>query len=146
MNSPDLTTAANPYQAPRSLIVARRGGLLVEAATLALLAVAAVPLAAYSTLYVFAARVALFQGYWPYYGHPDPKDLPDSFQPSSEWLSVAGPLAIFVLQVAASRRLVGRLGIGWRLGLAAGLIPTASVMTYVILRLDPGGVIEWVMD
>ena len=137
----------DPYQAPRSPIVGpapatRRLG--VELATLALLGVAALPLTAASSMYVFAFRAALYLGHWPFYGHPDSKDLPDDFHPATEWLSYAGPLLIFGIQVAVARWVLGRRR--WRLPIAACLLPVTWLLCYLFVVADPAGVLNWIMD
>jgi hypothetical protein len=42
-------------------------------------ALSALPVAIVANAYTFAVAVAVHLGRWPYYGHPDPKDLPESF-------------------------------------------------------------------
>src|SRR5690606_36140810 len=89
----------NPYEAPQCYAIdalasrsrQHRRASLAELVTLLLLAVSALPLTWLSSLYFFAVRAAFYLGHWPYYGHPDPKDLPPHLP--CEWLGYAGPLA-----------------------------------------------------
>lgn len=150
LNSSDITTDLNPYQPPGSLIdrpSASKAEPLrvdVEVATWMVLGVAALPLAILSVVYVFAFRASLFLGRWPYYGHPDPKDLPDNFHPSTEWLALAGPVATFAIQLLVARLALGRRR--WRLLIAAALIPATWLLCYVLTQTDPGGVFDWFFD
>ncbi|MEW4570709.1 hypothetical protein AB1L88_22825 [Tautonia sp. JC769] len=107
--------------------------------------VSALPFALLSSLYFFAVRAAFYLGHWPYYGHPDPKDLPPDLP--CEWLKYAGPPAVLALQVVASRPLVGRCrDYGGRLLLAFAMFPASLMLCFALLVSDPVGVLDWFMD
>ena len=112
-------------------------------------AVAAIPWFLLAWLYAFALRVAFFVGHWPFYNHPDPKDLPDRFHPHSELLEFAIPVLIssaatsFLLIVMRSAQSARRPpGISFALAMAFAVASCAII----VLVLDPAGVLKWLVD
>ena len=112
-------------------------------------ALAALPWLWLVLLYTFALRAAFFVGHWPYYSHPDPKDLPDRFHPQSEFLEFLIPvivsvavISLFALVTRSARSARQPLGISFAVGMAFIL---ASV-PIILLILDPAGVMNWIVD
>ena len=107
---------------------------------------AALPLSYLTMLYTFALRAALYLGHWPYYGHPDPKDLPEQFDPP-EFLELLIPALAFSFQAVLVVLLVKRFAGSARQLQAAGLIAISLWFLSLTLFLsDPVGVLDWIMD
>lgn len=97
--------------------------------------------------YSFAGVTAIYLGHWPYYAHPDPKELPDSFGTAMlvvlfaqvVWVAAFWPILIW-----ASVRM-------WRaqefIQFMAAIVPAVLVLlNWVIMRWDPHGVLDWFWD
>jgi hypothetical protein len=102
-----------------------------------LLAIVAISPICWVVLFATAARVKL--GYWPTYGHPDPKDLLGPIPFLGLILLAPLPLAAAVFAGAdawSARRF------DW-----GGLVTAYSFAVFVLwFVLDPGGLGEWVAD
>jgi hypothetical protein len=115
------------------------GGLLVAASGL--------PAALWLTFLVAAIYAHQHLGYWPSYGHPDPKDLPAAVQSASEtlerlvfFLSMLIPGLTFAF-VHRSQQRIRR----------AILFAIAIAIVYALFGVslcyyDPFGVFEWGID
>ena len=141
----------NPYTPPKteSLAEARTSaiGLWHVWAVLQVTAIAALPSILLSSIYTFAFRTAMFLGRWPYYGHPDPKDLPERFHPQSEWLEIIIPTVTYAVSVLSLTFLVLRFARPDRRILAAiGAALAAWLLSYSVMLLDPFGVLDWWAD
>ncbi len=108
-------------------------------------AFAALPSILLASLYTIAFRATLFLGHWPYYGHPDSKDLPDRFHPCSEFLE-------FLIPVMTSVSLTCLVGFAVRstrpcqqFYCAIGAALVIGIGSIILLFLDPAGVL-WVVD
>lgn len=112
-----------------------------------ILLVAWLPTANWIVPVVAAIRVWLWQGFWPHYGHPDPKDLPQHFGPIPEWVEYAVPLAAVVALVAISIWAM-RHALPKRWWLWASLLvwPLAWAAAFAVMLADPGGIFEWFFD
>lgn len=111
----------------------------------ALIGVAAFPWLALAGFYAFVLRARWHLGQWPYYSHPDPKDLDWSIH---YHLALLGPIlspaiALFGIGlVVALRRGTANFPV-WRwLTAVAG----SCLFLVVLARLDPGGFFEWIAD
>ncbi len=112
-----------------------------------LVALGALPMTLWFWLWTFAWRVRLYLGRWPYYGHPDPKNLPDRFQPQTEILENLIPWGAFLLLVFVVTRLVGRVPNYKVRMLVASLLSVAGwAIAFGLLFLDPGDFFEWIID
>lgn len=122
-------------------------GLLLHAAVLSILTLAWLPTAWWVACVVAAVRVWLYLGHWPYYGHPDPKDIPAHAGPVPEWVELASFLFSLLLLVWVPlfglRRVVR---MRWWLTVSAVLWPAAWVGFAALARFDPGGVLDWILD
>jgi hypothetical protein len=120
---------------------------MLHFAAVGILLPAWLPMAYWIFCLVAATRVWLWQGTWPSYGHPDPKDLPQHFGPVPEWLECVVPLASFVALIAISilamRWMLPRRWWLWASVLTWAL---AWVVTYGIMLADLGGAVEWFSD
>jgi len=89
----------------------------------------------------------MFLGRWPYYGHPDPKDLPSDFGPIPEWFEVVVPLLVLAVLIFVSLNVMVRLvPKRWWLWTATAVWFVAWVGTFGLAAADPGGILEWVFD
>jgi MFS family permease len=109
-------------------------------------AIAALPLFGITLLYTFALRAALFLGHWPSYNNPDPKTLPDRFHPQSEFLEIVLPLVISVSVTNLVAFLVTRVRSNDRFLYAVGMALASWVISYILIVLDPVGVLNWYLD
>jgi hypothetical protein len=105
------------------------------------LVLATVPLWPIVWLILLASLARLKLGYWPSYGHPDPKDLnwpiPDMTGP----LLLLAPIAAGVALAAGIRAWYVRRW-NWRF-----LLTVCSFAVFVLWFLfDPGGLFEWWAD
>jgi hypothetical protein len=92
-------------------------------------------------------RAALFLGHWPYYAHPDPKDLPDRFHPHSEFLQIVIPFLMSVTLTTLFAFLLIRFALPHRrFYYAVGMALALWVISYMLLMLDPAGVLDWYVD
>jgi hypothetical protein len=115
--------------------------------TSVVLLLAWLPAALWVAFVVGAVRAWAFLGYWPSYGHPDPKDLPTEFGPVPEWMEVASfPLAAAALTCFSLYCFRQALPKRWWLWAAVGLWPLAWLLVYELARIDPGGVLDWAFD
>jgi hypothetical protein len=116
-------------------------------AILAFLGVGAFPLVLLAMVFTHAYRASLYLGHWPFYGHPDPKDLPAGFHPSSQLVAYLVPVAAWVLSAIVPGHVIF-----WRvrrtlwLIAAIGVVMLIWIASCVIASLNPGGVIEWIID
>jgi hypothetical protein len=103
------------------------------------LVLATLPLWPIGWVVLFASVSRLVLGYWPSYGHPDPKDL-------------FGPIPFLGLILLTPLPLIAVFGAGvhardagrwdWRL-----LVTLCSFAVFVLwFVVDPGGLGEWVAD
>lgn len=92
----------------------------------------------------FATRAYVYLGRWPEYGRPDPKNLPMEVQEATIDLAVAAVvwLALSISTLAMLRRLTPLKRVLMSLFVAI----LATSLACGLLMLDPGGVIEWVID
>jgi hypothetical protein len=109
-------------------------------------AFAALPSMVLASLYTFAFRAALFLGHWPYYAHPDPKDLPERFHPYSEFLEYLVPVMISVALTCLLAFAVPRASPCRQFYYAVGGALAIGALPIILLLLDPAGVGEWVAD
>jgi hypothetical protein len=141
----------NYYEPPKTPIFKAAGPTPASASinrwiVLLLAAVAALAPAFLAIPYTEAFRAAIYLGHWPYYGHPDPKDLPDDFQPP-EVLEVIIPGVVFVVSTTLIQMVVGYVGLPRRrLMYSLSILGTLWFSSFVILLADPFGVMEWIMD
>lgn len=104
------------------------------------------PAALWLAFMAFAVRACNVLGYWPSYGRPDPKNLPDSVL-SMEWVDTS--LALSFLALAA---FLGLLGLRrfvpkhWWLLAASCVWLLAWGTSFALFRADPWGVVAWVFD
>lgn len=147
-----LTPSENPFAAPQSkpFAMTRRRTIPDALRCILLLAIAAfsaLPLAWLAVPYTFAFRAALFLGRWPYYGHPDPKNLPEHFHPHTEALEPLIPMILFVVQAGLFTFFIARFTPRARwLRCAAVTAASLWVFTFLLFVLDPAGAFEWIMD
>ncbi len=127
-----LVTSSNVWQ---------RWTLLVTAA------VAALPFILLASLYTFAFRAALFLGHWPYYGHPNPKDLPDHFNWQTEFLDFLIPTSVSVALTFLFVTQVMRFAT-WPRRLEFAVLTATLLWLFASLVLvgDPAGVMNWIWD
>jgi hypothetical protein len=110
-------------------------------------ALSAPPWVLLASAYTFAFRAALYLGHWPYYAHPDPKDLPARFHPQSEILEFLIPTIISVIITCKVWRLVIRLAPWPRpVPYALTALLVLWLLPIVLAMLDPLGVFEWIVD
>jgi hypothetical protein len=93
--------------------------------------------------YVVQARLHL--GYWPYYAHPDPKQLGWWIQHSLLQLGFVGfPVVALVAVVLA---IIGRTSSRkFPFWLITATVIMAAASLIVFARVDPGGFVEWFWD
>lgn len=112
-----------------------------------ILLVAWLPTAFWILMVVAAIRVWLWQGFWPYYGDPDPKDVPQYSGPIPEWFEYAVPLSALVALAAISTRAMRHaLPKRWWLWASVFLWSLAWAAAYGVIRADPGGILDWFFD
>jgi hypothetical protein len=125
----------------------KTGSVLLYLVAGPMLTVAWAPFLLWIDCAVAAIRAWAFLGYWPSYGHPDPKTLPESFGPLPMWLeSVVPPLGLLTLvalSLLVMRRAVPKR---WWLWLAMILWPVVWAAFVALVRADPGGVLDWYFD
>ena len=118
-----------------------------KTAILAFLGVGAFPLVALAAVFTHAYRASLYLGRWPYYGHPDPKDLPAGFHPPSWPLAYLIPALVLLLSTIVPGHVIfRRVRRRWWLCAAVGVVGFVWIASFVVGRLDPGNVIEWIID
>ena len=116
-------------------------------AILTFLGVGAFPLVLLAGVFTHAYRASLYLGRWPYYGHPDPKDLLAGFHPPSQLLAYLIPVAALVLSAIVPGLVIfRRVRRRWWLYVAVGVVMLIWIASFVIAFLNPGGVIEWILD
>jgi hypothetical protein len=116
-------------------------------AILTFLGVGAFPVVLLATVFTHAYRAALYLGRWPYYGHPDPKDLPAGFHPPSQLLAYLVPVLALALSTIVPGHVIFRRVRRTRwLYAAISVVMLVWITSFVIASLDPGGVIEWIVD
>jgi hypothetical protein len=137
----------NPYSAPSSDLDQAPERPVSLWLVLPMAAIATLPSIWLASLYTEAIRAALYLGHRPYFGHPDPKDLPDNFHPHTKPLGFLIPAAVFVTLTALTTFLLLRFP-GWRgrLWLAVLVVPSFWALYSFLLCLDPAGVFEWICD
>jgi hypothetical protein len=109
------------------------------------LVLAVFPVLLILSLLGYACQARLHLGHWPYYEHPDPKDLGWWFQHSVLQLGFIGfPLAALgAVCLAIIGRSQSREFPLWT------VIGTAAISTGLLVaygRLDPGGFVSWFWD
>ena len=110
-------------------------------------AIAALPLTLFGYIHAFAIRAALFLGHWPYFAHPDPKDLPGRFHSQYEFIDLLIPVMVSVSFTSLFASLVCRFARPSRkIPYAIGMTLTFWVLSLFLLILDPTGVVAWYMD
>jgi len=109
-------------------------------------ALSALPWMGLAYIYTFACRAALFLGRWPYYAHPDPKDLPDRFH-RSDFLNIVIPTIVSVILTCVVTLLVRRL-VPWSQAVANALVILLALWLFAVAfnAIDPGGVLDWFAD
>lgn len=108
---------------------------------------AALPFILLASIYTFAFRAALFLGHWPYYAHPDPKDLPVHFHPHTEFLEFVIPTVASVIVTCLFVRTIMRFATwGRRLQFALLAAFLLWMLSYLLLVSDDFGVLKWIMD
>jgi hypothetical protein len=109
-------------------------------------ALSALPWIWLAYIYTFACRAAVFLGRWPYYAHPDPKDLPDRFH-QSDFLDIVIPTIVSVILTCVLTLLVRRL-VPWPRAVANALVILLALWLFAVafIAIDPGGVLVWFAD
>ncbi len=109
--------------------------------------IGSLPVAWWAGCVVSAIRAFRFLGYWPSYGQPDPKDLPQTFWSNGEPIEIGVSILIVALLgvvpvLILMRRAKPLLWIPMGL---AGLVLLWTI-GFVLLSADPWGVVEWIVD
>jgi hypothetical protein len=113
------------------------------------------PLACYALLFAYACYGAVVVGHWPYYAHPDPKQLPvRALAFAATFILLVGAFALLLLPVGyAIWRLILKLKQQaapnhrvWVILYAAGA--TFWIADYAALhrRLPWHSIINWILD
>lgn len=98
-------------------------------------------------LWTYAWRARLYLGHWPYYGHPDPKGLPEHFLPQTEVYEQIIPWGISLVLVLAITVLISKLkDYKTRMVVGVFLVAAGWVTAFGLMFLDPGGFMEWFLD
>lgn len=103
----------------------------------------------YWWLYVltFAWRASQYLGHWPRYNNPDPKTLPDHFNPATEYLDTLIPWSILFLTVTILTWLVTKSRSSHlRILISSCAIPLLWLGCFALMRLDPMGLMDWIFD
>ena len=105
--------------------------------------IASVPVLATVSLLLMALRVRIGQGWWPTHNNPDPKDL--GFHNLVTSLLILGSFVVVVLLplLALAIHFGARKPVSIR-SLIVGAVGT--LILFLILRLDPGGLGTWIVD
>jgi hypothetical protein len=94
------------------------------------------PLICFGIMMAYACYGAAVVGHWPYYAHPDPKELP---------ARVPLTVGAFVMLIGAASLVCLPLGYGiWRIFLCLGKAPAAPHRAWVLWYL--AGVSIWLLD
>lgn len=100
-----------------------------------------------AAILVHAYRASLYLGRWPYYGHPDPKDLPAGFHPPSQILAFLIPAATWGMSALLPGCLIlKRVRRRQWLNAALGVVMLVWTASCIVAAVDPGGIIEWILD
>ena len=94
------------------------------------------PLACYAIMLAYAGYGALVVGHWPYYAHPDPKELPLEF--------LLGAVAIVMLVGVAALLLIPIGYVAWRVAVAMRHQQIDARRKAVIVY--SAGALLWVLD
>lgn len=113
--------------------------------SLTALCLAAFPLVLLAAFFAYVARARLHLGHWPYYNHPDPKQLGWWFPHSLLQLGFVGfpVVALASMVLAAVGRARSREFPIWTI-IATVVMASAALIAFG--RIDPGGFIEWFWD
>ncbi len=103
------------------------------------------PIALWSTAVVAWCRARLVLGYWPSYQHPKPSAAGASMAGSVEVLTFSATAVMLAVAFGWMVQRVAKRRAGWVLWMPA-VIPAAWCIAYVLLRADPGGILDWWMD
>ncbi|RLE31088.1 MAG: hypothetical protein DRJ61_11815 [Acidobacteria bacterium] len=97
--------------------------------------------------YLSAVRASRYLGYWPTYGHPDPKDLPAEFWvqiwPYEYGLPIVTAMLLAGLPIVLILRKTRPFA--W-VPLAFGGMVLLLLLGIALMWLDPGGCLDWYMD
>ena len=104
------------------------------------------PVAAWLSGMLFAWRTSIFLGRWPTYGQPDPKSLPDSFDPMLPFYRSALWCVVILASTAITLFLHKTKHQELKIPIAALFSFLTFAMFFVLLFLDPRGMFEWIMD
>jgi hypothetical protein len=112
---------------------------------LAALLLAASPALLLFEFFAYVVRARLYLGHWPYYNHPDPKQLGWWIQHSLLQAGFVGfPFAaIAAAFLAAVGRARSREFPIWTI-IATAVVASAVLITFA--RIDPGGFMDWFWD
>jgi hypothetical protein len=99
-----------------------------------------IPVAAFALLMVFASIASKTVGHWPYYSHPDPKDL---------GLPYLHSLALFGIPIGLLSAFVGIIGLigaheqwrRWHIG-----IFVVGVLLWALNMGQVGRLLNWLLD
>jgi hypothetical protein len=111
------------------------------------MALGLLPMAFQISILTFAWRASLYLGYWPRYSHPDPKDLPEHFQPSTEFMDYLIPWGVLILIMVAMVILIHRFNNPMRkLLFSIKIMAFSWFLCIIFFIIDPGGAVEWFLD
>ena len=99
----------------------------------------------FPAFFAYVARARLHLGHWPYYTHPDPKQLGWWFPHSLLQLGFVGfpVVALASMVLAAVGRARSREFPIWTI-IATVVMASAALIAFA--RIDPGGFMEWFWD
>jgi len=120
---------------------------ILHVAACAAIATAWLPYALWTGCIVYGSRASLYLGYWPRYGHPDPKTLPASFGAFPEATDAVAATGVLVILVVSSFRLLARyIPRRWWPWTTSTISFVAWSAFLVLANADPWGILDWFID
>ena len=121
--------------------------MLTVALCVIIIAAGLLPCAIWIGGMIFAWRAYHYLGYWPRYGHPDPKDIPVGFAPQTQFLQTGIPVAFVVISTLVLVVLITRRNkFNHWIGVSTLMAFGAFIVAIILFWLDPGAVFCWIAD
>jgi hypothetical protein len=96
-------------------------------------------------LWGYGYCASTYLGHWPFYDHPDPKDMHMKLLHSIVWASMLTSLGALLLWPITAYSFWKRMSV--RRFIANTLIFAVAVAAFwAQIRIDPGGLFEWYID
>ena len=110
-----------------------------------ILAVGSLPISFWFSIYLNATRASRYLGYWPTYGHPDPKTLPEEFWSWPYDFGVPLIVVCVIASVPASIIIKKVSPVFWAPLALSGFV-VLVLLGLTVCSLDPGGTLDWYFD